>query len=412
MHDFDPIIRISRSRAVFVAFGLLLPTTLLLSAAALPPATKRVRTSKPGVAAPGFDKTVAPFVNKYCVVCHTGKAAQASIDLSKDHDALAVLKNRKTWESVGRNISDMHMPPPNMPQPTQAEREKVTLWLDSLYTKADCALNDPGRVTLHRLNREEYNNTVRDLLGVERVKLANGQEGRPADDFPNDDVGYGFDNIGDVLSLSPLLMEKYVSTAEKIAMKAIITPEQAAAPAHLDLASAPSTTSGAAVGTLGRALYSTGEVTTSFEAQRSGQYTLRTVAYEDHAGPEFAKLEFRVDGKAIQTVDVNAGRNAPKTIDIKVDLSAGKHKLGYGFTNDYYDKSAPEDKKKARDRNLFIVSADVISPPGLPDNLPASHTRILFCKPGAGLTPEQAARKILTPLAEFASTDGLCAPKR
>jgi hypothetical protein len=74
-----------------------------------------------------------------------------------------------------------------------------------------------GRVTAHRLNRSEYNNTVRDLLGVDF---------HPADDFPQDDSGYGFDNIGDVLSLSPVLMEKYLAAAEKVARAAVFGPEK------------------------------------------------------------------------------------------------------------------------------------------------------------------------------------------
>src|SRR5258707_1317035 len=78
------------------------------------------------------------------------------------------------------------------------------------------ASGSAGRVTMRRLNREEYNNTIRDLTGLDL---------RPADDFPSDDVGYGFDNIGDVLSISPLLLDKYVVAAEKIAQAAIITPE-------------------------------------------------------------------------------------------------------------------------------------------------------------------------------------------
>jgi len=75
---------------------------------------------------------------------------------------------------------------------------------------------DPGRVTARRLNRAEYNNTVRDLTGVDL---------QPADDFPQDDSGYGFDNIGDVLSLSPVLMEKYLAAAEKVARAAVFGPE-------------------------------------------------------------------------------------------------------------------------------------------------------------------------------------------
>ena len=82
---------------------------------------------------------------------------------------------------------------------------------------SNCTIPNSGRVTLRRLNREEYNNSVRDLFGVDF---------RPADDFPSDDVGYGFDNIGDVLSISPLLMEKYLDAAETISEQAISVPQR------------------------------------------------------------------------------------------------------------------------------------------------------------------------------------------
>ena len=103
-------------------------------------------------------------------------------------------------------------------RPQAADVERVTGWITAEMDRVDAtAKPDPGRVTIRRLNREEYNNTVRDLLGV---------NSRPADDFPQDDSGYGFDNIGDVLSLSPVLMEKYVAAAEKIARTAVFGAER------------------------------------------------------------------------------------------------------------------------------------------------------------------------------------------
>jgi hypothetical protein len=84
----------------------------------------------------------------------------------------------------------------------------VSLAIQGIFDRADAAAKpNAGRVTIRRLNRTEYNNTIRDLLGVDF---------KPADDFPADDVGYGFDNIGDVLSVSPLLLEKYLAAAETI----------------------------------------------------------------------------------------------------------------------------------------------------------------------------------------------------
>ena len=91
--------------------------------------------------------------------------------------------------------------------------ETINAWLEAVVLKTDCTgPKDPGRVTIRRLNRAEYNNTIRDLLGIDF---------HPAEDFPGDDVGYGFDNMGDVLSLSPLLFEKYLAAAETISARAM-----------------------------------------------------------------------------------------------------------------------------------------------------------------------------------------------
>ena len=90
----------------------------------------------------------------------------------------------------------------------------MTRWIKSALKADDCGRTfDPGRVTIRRLNRAEYNNTIRDLVGIDF---------HPADDFPSDDVGYGFDNIGDVLSMPPILMEKYLAAAETISEEAIV----------------------------------------------------------------------------------------------------------------------------------------------------------------------------------------------
>jgi hypothetical protein len=110
-----------------------------------------------------------------------------------------------------------NMPPAGRPRPAPAELDAFNAWLDAAVFQAGCSgPGDPGRVTLRRLNRAEYNNTIRDLLGIDF---------RPADDFPADDVGYGFDNIGDVLSVPPVLAERYVEAAERVVERAFRSPE-------------------------------------------------------------------------------------------------------------------------------------------------------------------------------------------
>jgi hypothetical protein len=127
--------------------------------------------------------------------------------------------NRKIWKEVLNKTLTKEMPPEEaQPQPTQEERDTLTKFVESALNKVD--LNAPkvaGRVVSRRLNRTEYRNTVRDLLGVDF---------NPVGDFPSDDIGYGFDNIGDVLSMPPLLFEKYLAAAKKIAEQAVTGKEK------------------------------------------------------------------------------------------------------------------------------------------------------------------------------------------
>ena len=105
------------------------------------------------------------------------------------------------------------MPPKGMPRPKETETRAVIQWIENLFEQVDQQSKpDPGRVTARRLNRNEYANTVRDLLGVDF---------RATQEFPVDDSGEGFDNIADVLTISPMLMEKYMAAAERIAARAI-----------------------------------------------------------------------------------------------------------------------------------------------------------------------------------------------
>ena len=152
---------------------------------------------------------VRPIVGKYCVKCHTGIKGRGGLALDGFTDQASVMKKMKVWEKVSEYLRGGMMPPTGKPKPTQAELDKVYAWLDNDVLKVDCSTGqkDPGRVTIRRLNRAEYDNTIRDLVGVAV---------RPAEDFPSDDVGYGFDNIGDVLSMPPILTEKYLAAAEKV----------------------------------------------------------------------------------------------------------------------------------------------------------------------------------------------------
>ena len=155
-----------------------------------------------------FQQDLLPFVKRHCVKCHNEQEAEGEVNLTRFTKVEQLLAERKVWHKVVKQLKAGAMPPDGEPQPDPEQRNAVTRWLEQALVHVDPNQPvDPGRVTVRRLNRTEYNNTIRDLFGVS-MKLA--------DDFPEDDVGYGFDNIGDVLSVSPLRMEQYLNSAEQL----------------------------------------------------------------------------------------------------------------------------------------------------------------------------------------------------
>ncbi len=152
-----------------------------------------------------FRESVLPFLAKNCLTCHSDKVKTANLSL--EHPG----SSRSVWEKVLDKVSSGRMPPPGSPSPARAEVARLIAWIEASLDRPH-EPPEPTHVTLRRLNRVEYNNTVRDLFSVAL---------RPADEFPLDDAGYGFDNIGDVLSVSPLLIEKYMAAAKNLSQAAV-----------------------------------------------------------------------------------------------------------------------------------------------------------------------------------------------
>ena len=326
---------------------------------------------------PSFERDVKPVVAKYCLGCHAGEDAAAGLDLSQFKDVSQVLKDGETWELVAQNVGASHMPPKKQPQPTPEQRDRLVAWIESSLSQAYCNLDDPGRVTLRRLNREEYNNSVRDLFGV---------TSRPADAFPSDDIGYGFDNIGDVLSMSPLLMEKYLGAAEKVSAQAIIAPD-----GDIRIANytgdkfTPDNVGGSDDGG-GRRLSSTAEIGVDYNFPAAGQYILRVRAWGEQAGDEAPKMPLSLDGKVLQAFEVKADKGKAQTYEFPLDMGAGKHRVSAAFINDFYDETRPEGQ---RDRNLIIDSIE-IEGPRLKSIVPnASHLKILPKTPDSSWSAAQ-----------------------
>lgn len=151
---------------------------------------------------------------KYCGDCHTNGEMEGSLALDQLLAAADWKADRPKWASVWKNLRTQLMPPADQPQPSADEKRALLSWIEDRVFELDPEHPDPGRVTIRRLNRTEYRHTIRDLLGVD-FDTENA--------FPADDTGYGFDTIGDVLSLSPLQVEKYLQAAREITAKAVPT---------------------------------------------------------------------------------------------------------------------------------------------------------------------------------------------
>jgi hypothetical protein len=250
-------------------------------------------------------------------------------------------------------------------QPTSEERGRIVGWIDDAVFPVDPENPDPGRVTLRRLNRVEYENTLRDLLGV-RVEIG--------DLLPPDDSGYGFDNIGDVLTLSPAHLELFLITANRALDKALHPgpmpfPRQTVGGGKL-------AGSGRPAGEI-YALSRNGRASATFGPGKPGRYRLIIHASGTRGGGEGPRMVLHDDsGGALADWEVTAGPGEPAGHAVEFDASGlGSRTFSVAFTNDYYNPDDPDPDN--RDRNLFIHRLELEGPldgPRLPK--PESHREI------------------------------------
>ena len=326
----------------YLPAGATLITAIVLSAAA--------------VASP-FQSRVRPLLQQYCFECHEGDQAEGGITLEAYRETDAKTVDRAVWQKVLRQLEGRAMPPADAVQPTPNDFQRIIAWLKNEALQPDCSQGErPGRVTIRRLNREEYNNTVRDLLHVSV---------RPADDFPSDDIGFGFDTIGDVLTLPPVLLERYIDAADTAARAAIASTD-------IDVAPNDSLSGGV--------LSSNGDLDREFVVDSDGDYAIRVSVWGDQAGAEPPLMTIAVDGKQKRKLKVPNERSSPEEHEIRIRLPAGKHTVRITFHNDFYDAKA----KKKKDRNLHVGGVTIVGPIGvLPTDLPESHIQF-FTQPIPG----------------------------
>ncbi|MGI9432262.1 MAG: DUF1592 domain-containing protein, partial [Myxococcota bacterium] len=264
------------------------------------------------------------------------------------------------------------------PKKRELMAERVSVIGECTDPSADV---DPGRKTLHRLNRAEYDNTVRDLLG---------DLSAPADSFPADDFGDGFDNIADVLSVSPLLVEKWEAAAERLSATALAPLDATAA--RYEAETADASVGGAVNGGTAWNLWSDGTLRFAVDPEYPGSYEIAVRAYGQRAGNDLPQMRISLDGETLAVVDVAAEDPTFDEVLTSAFLDAGPHDVVVEFTNDFYDPP--------NDRNLIVDWLELRGPDS--SQARRDFRQLLdLCNPAsAGLRP--CAEEVLGAIASLA----------
>ena len=328
---------------------------------------------------------ILPFLTKHCVACHGRDKSEADLSFDKFKDDASVFADRKSWDSVQHMLETHEMPPEKRPQPKPEEVDAALTAIRGLFDRFDgSAKMNPGRVTMRRLNRTEYNNTIRDLVGVDF---------KPANDFPADDVGYGFDNIGDVLSVTPLLLEKYLSAAEQVLETAILNVD-------------PPKPTRSQIGAIRTNATSTSfEIggTTSFD---EGDYLIRCKVSGDQIGDESIRAMVRVADNDVKEFEVSVPKDKPMILETKVRMKAGTSRIGVVLLNPF-----PLPAPDAKPATEPAAKSDTTKPDGIkPDVANPDAPKTDSPKVDAA-RPEVAKPETATPDAPK-TADGLPAPVR
>jgi len=353
------------NRGVGVAAALI----WALAVASVPQAAPQEPRRAAPAAAPAV-KADAPtsraLVDRYCVSCHSDRTKTAGLSL-QNLDLTRMPAQAGIWESVVRKVNAGMMPPPGLPRPSRPAADAFVSFLTADLDRAAAANPSPGRPLLHRLNRAEYANAVRDVLALE-VDVTTL--------LPPDDSSAGFDNNADVLGVSPVLMERYLSAAMTLAAMAVGDTEVAPAETtfrpradtvqaqHLD---------GLPLGTRGGLV-----IRETFPV--NAEYVIKPTLWRNNAGrlrgmEHPHQLEILVDGRRVHSAIVGTPEDFKITFDdranaammpeldrrlqVRVPITAGRHVIGVTFAA----KTAAQEPLKLRP---FLNQADGVDTYGIP----------------------------------------------
>jgi hypothetical protein len=360
-------------------------------------------------------------LDQYCVTCHNERLKTAGLMLDK-MDVEHVSDAAEAWEKVVRKLHTQAMPPAGLPRPDKRTYDRLASWLEFALDRAAVAKPNPGRPAVHRLNRAEYVNAVRELLALDA-------DGRTL--LPADDSGYGFDNIADVLSLSPGLLDRYLSAARKIGRIAIGDPtlrptvETYNVSKYLvqDVRMSEELPFG-----------SRGGIAIEHNFPLDGDYIVRirlqrTLVEAIRGLAEPQQIEVRLDRARIKLFTVGGdGPRAPYTgggsipteyertadagLEVRFAAKAGRRLVGVSFLR---NSSAPDGVQRAplavssfgfyieRDTEMAVNSVQISGPYNakVPEDTP-SRRRIFSCRPKSSADEAACAKTILTTLARRA----------
>ncbi|HTS65377.1 MAG TPA: DUF1592 domain-containing protein [Candidatus Acidoferrales bacterium] len=336
----------------------------------------------------GFETKVRPVLVSRCSGCHNASLRSGDLNLAPYLDAATVSSERPTWEKILRKIEAGEMPPKGAARPSQAQIADLTAFLHSEFARADAAIKpDPGRVVARRLNRTEYRNSIRDLLTIDF---------RADRDFPTDDSGYGFDNIGDILTVSPVLMQKYLEAAESIASAALGADPLPAKPIEA--------TYEVKFNNLRRLDYDTVEA--RHRVDYDGEYIVR-FGFPGTRGADAKAVDmaFSMDGQVLGTMEIETKPSKLVYFDPFSDgemhlyLPAGDHVFRAAFQDDDFAKTLTSDKDAySAKKNKYIGSITFVGP--FPSKIEkASRKRVLICDPASG---QDCIQRILSTVAHRA----------
>ena len=394
------------------------------------------RATAPGSAAAQPDTAVNAMVGQYCVACHNARTRTAGLALDEARQQ-AIGGNPHVWEKVVRKLRTGSMPPAGLPRPDAAAIANVVASLERDLDRAAAAQPRPGRPVVHRLNRTEYGNAIRDLLALEIDTRAL---------LPADNSDQGFDNIADVLSVSPALVDRYLSAARKIARLAV----------------GRQTTPDSATYQLGREWYqdgrmsedlpfgSIGGIAVPYEFPVDGEYSVRVrlqtniYDYIQGLGNEHA-LDVRLDGALVKRFTVGGPQHgqppptgyagniagdarweayahqADADLEVRFPATAGRRTVGVSFVKRHawqaegirqplqVGNSLAQNERI--DGSPGVGSVTITGPFGVARGGAPSRPGLFTCRPTASAQEEGCARTILSTLARRAYRRPVTAPE-